>query len=355
LLYEMLSGKPPYEGDNFMEILHKKANALPKLLSTIRQDVPPVLEALIMRTLAKDPAMRPQSMGELERELAAIAAMFYPSLAKIDLDSVDQVLRRGSSGSSVRPAFSSTGALLARMRTWERKKVAMAAGGLLGLMLAFIVVGATANNRHGSHAPAQAMAAPAVVVPPPAPVAPPAATALPPSTPPAAAAVEPTAAEGEEASDSAEEGEDETAAPSERDGTSRREGEAGKGSGKGGRVSAAENRRLLREGERLLRAERFPEAREVFEKLAHSRRDRGPALVGLAEISVQEKNYAQAVRSAQKASESGGGVRARVLLGDAHFRLNHFKEAARAYEEALKADPDNASAKSGLALANKRM
>ena len=27
ILYEMLTGKPPYEGDNFMEILHKKANS----------------------------------------------------------------------------------------------------------------------------------------------------------------------------------------------------------------------------------------------------------------------------------------------------------------------------------------
>jgi cytochrome c-type biogenesis protein CcmH/NrfG len=43
------------------------------------------------------------------------------------------------------------------------------------------------------------------------------------------------------------------------------------------------------------------------------------------------------------------------LLGDAHFRLNQYKEAAKAYEDALKLDPDNASARGGLALANKRM
>ena len=96
-------------------------------------------------------------------------------------------------------------------------------------------------------------------------------------------------------------------------------------------------------------------ARHIFEKLSSSKKDRGPALVGLAEISFQEKNYAQAVRSAQLAADRGGGVRARVLQGDAHFRLSQFKEAAKAYEAALKMDPMNASAKSGLALANKRM
>ena len=50
-----------------------------------------------------------------------------------------------------------------------------------------------------------------------------------------------------------------------------------------------------------------------------------------------------------------GGVRARVLLGDAHFRLGHYKEAAKAYSEALKIDPNNPSAKNGLALATKRL
>ena len=75
-----------------------------------------------------------------------------------------------------------------------------------------------------------------------------------------------------------------------------------------GGASAADSKRLLEEGNRLLRAERFPEARAVFEKLSKSKRDRGSALVGLAEISFQEKNYAEAVQSASQAVDRGGGV-----------------------------------------------
>ena len=119
--------------------------------------------------------------------------------------------------------------------------------------------------------------------------------------------------------------------------------------------TAAEGKRLLADADRMLRAERFAEAREIFEKAARSRRDRGPALVGLAEVAFQEKKYGEAARAASLAADRGGGVKARVLLGDAHFRLSQYKEAARAYEQALKLDPDNASAKSGLALATKRM
>ena len=136
---------------------------------------------------------------------------------------------------------------------------------------------------------------------------------------------------------------------------SRRRGRAARGAARAPGGSAADNRKQLEEAERLLRAERFTEARGIFTRLAKSRRDRGPALVGLAEISFQEKHYEEAVKSATRAADRGGGVRARVLLGDAHFRLNQFKEAAKAYEDALKLDPKNASARSGLALANKRM
>jgi eukaryotic-like serine/threonine-protein kinase len=340
LLYEMLSGKPPYEGSNFMEILHKKANSLPAPLSTLRDDVPPALDALITRTLAKDPAARPQSMDELGRALLEIGGLISPSLAKIDLGSVDLVTPSPSSGRQG-SAVHSTSALLTRLRTLERKKVAVAAGGLLGLLIAFLAVGGGVSRRSARAVPvtsAPAVSAVPQAVAPPAPVVPSGAVAAP---------VEPAvpAAEEEEATPAVEKEAPAKEAPPRRTGKAPRAAVS----------SAAENKRLLQDGERLLRAERFPEARHVFEKLAESKRDRGPALVGLAEIAFQEKNYTQAVRSAQLAAERGGGVRARVLQGDAHFRLNQYKEAAKAYEEALKLEPSNASAKSGLALANKRM
>jgi hypothetical protein len=325
----MLSGKPPYEGNNFMEILHKKATTQPAPLSTLRDDIPPTLDALITRTLAKDPAARPQSMEELGRLLLDVGGMAYPSIGKIDLAFFDAA--EATSSRQVAPPASaahSTSALLTRLRSLERQKVVIAAGGLVGLVIAFIVVGAMSSKHPPKPAPV-VIAAP-VVAPPPVAVAPPV-VAPPPVAPP-----EPED-EGESAAD--------------------KEAATHHGTKPRGPVvpTAAESKKLLTEGQRLMRAERFPEARKIFEKLAQSKRDRGPALVGLAEISFQEKNYTQAVKSAQLAAERGGGVRARVLQGDANFRLNPFKEAAQAYEAALKLDPGNASAKSGLQLANKRM
>jgi serine/threonine protein kinase len=337
LIYEMLAGKPPYEGKNFMEILHKKANTLPPSLSTVRDDISPELDALVLRTLAKDPAERPQSMEELGRLLLDGGGMAYPSLMKIDLDffaSADSGSSKNSGPVTTQPppVTQSTSALT-RLRLIEKKKVYIAAGGLTGLLIALAIGSMTGKPKAKPSAPV-AVTEPAPVVPPPPPAPP---VVAPPPAPP-----EPEAAAQED---------DDTEAEAEK--------ETPKGHGKGHRGPAgpthAESKKMLKEGERLLHLEKFGEARGLFQKVAQSKRDRGPALVGLAEISFQEKKYVEAVKSAQLAAGSGGGVRARVLQGDANFRLNHFKEAARAYEDALKLDPANASAKSGLALANKRM
>jgi serine/threonine-protein kinase len=171
LLYEMLSGKPPYEGENFMEILHKKANSLPPPLSASRNDVPPALETLIVRTLAKEPAARPQSMGELGRELQDIADLFYPSLARIPLDSIKQLAasQRSPSAGIQAPLPVSSGALLARLRRIERKRVAIAAGGLVGLLVAFVVVGATEHRHPPAPAHPAAVVAGGAAPPPPPP------------------------------------------------------------------------------------------------------------------------------------------------------------------------------------------
>jgi len=331
ILYEMLSGHPPYEGANFMEILHKKANQLPKPLSDIRHDVPAELEALIMRTMAKDPAARPQSMEELEREILHLLSSLFPnfrterSLSPIRTPHpvvFDRLVPAGSAGA--------VWTRLKNLERRERRKIAIGAGALFGLVLA-VVVATTSGRRPIPQEIAPPPVAATVPVPPPVVEPPPA-----PEPAPSAAAEEPAAAStaGVEPAATAK---TRPALPAPAP------------------ASTLDSRKLLDEGERFLRADRFVEARSIFNKLTKSRRDRGPALVGLAEISFQEKNYAEAVRWARQAAGSGGGVRARVLLGDAHFRLNQFKEASKAYEDALKLDPANASAKSGLALATKRM
>jgi len=74
----------------------------------------------------------------------------------------------------------------------------------------------------------------------------------------------------------------------------------------------------------------------AFEKLLAGRQFRGAASAGLAKIAFQEKDYKTAVERAKDSARMGGGAEARVLLGDAYFKLEKFDEAKKAYTEARK-------------------
>jgi serine/threonine protein kinase/TolA-binding protein len=69
IMYEMVTGVPPYSGDNFMEILTKKATQDPPPPSTVRQDLPVQVSDLVVAAMSRDPVHRPQSMESLEYEL----------------------------------------------------------------------------------------------------------------------------------------------------------------------------------------------------------------------------------------------------------------------------------------------
>jgi serine/threonine-protein kinase len=77
ILYQMYTGKLPFHGEGFAEILTKQLIEIPNRPST-HVSLPPALDALIMRCLAKDPADRPQSARELGEELAQIVVPRTP-------------------------------------------------------------------------------------------------------------------------------------------------------------------------------------------------------------------------------------------------------------------------------------
>jgi Flp pilus assembly protein TadD len=119
-------------------------------------------------------------------------------------------------------------------------------------------------------------------------------------------------------------------------------------------LSQAESRQLLLDGRELLRGQRFDEARAAFERLLHAGKSRGPALVGLAKIAFQQHEYQEAADRARESAQAGGGAEARVVLGDAYFRLEKFADARKAYEDALKLDPENRTARQNLDLLERR-
>ncbi|MFO0709819.1 MAG: protein kinase [Sandaracinus sp.] len=74
MLYECLTGSLPYDGDSFLEILEKMANKKIVPPSELREGIPSALEAVVMRTLVKDPKKRFGSMRELGLALLPFAS-----------------------------------------------------------------------------------------------------------------------------------------------------------------------------------------------------------------------------------------------------------------------------------------
>jgi serine/threonine-protein kinase len=78
MLYEMLTGRLPFDGESAVAIAVQHLNDAPTPIRSLRPDVAPELEAAVMRALAKDPAARWSDADEFARALegarAALAA-----------------------------------------------------------------------------------------------------------------------------------------------------------------------------------------------------------------------------------------------------------------------------------------
>jgi predicted ATPase len=72
LLYEAVTGSVPFPGDDPLAVLAQHLNSPPTPPRVLRPDLPPRLEAIILRLLAKDPNERFASAREVKAALATI-------------------------------------------------------------------------------------------------------------------------------------------------------------------------------------------------------------------------------------------------------------------------------------------
>ena len=91
VLYEMLTNRLPFTGDNPFTIAMKHVEEEPIAPSRYRPQIPPMLEAIICRTMSKSPEIRPTSF-ELVQELSKVEAALSVTV-KSDPDAT-QVLPR---------------------------------------------------------------------------------------------------------------------------------------------------------------------------------------------------------------------------------------------------------------------
>ena len=61
VLYEMLTGRIPFDGNTAVSIARKHLEEEPQSVHSLVPNIPPVVEALVTRMMAKEPALRPDS------------------------------------------------------------------------------------------------------------------------------------------------------------------------------------------------------------------------------------------------------------------------------------------------------
>ena len=103
VMYEMLTGHTPFDGNNMPEIARQHLQAPPPPLTEARTKMPPGLEAIVMRCLEKDPDDRFESMEEIIGALVALGIYRLPEQQVEETGSHRWSLRRGGTAEERSP------------------------------------------------------------------------------------------------------------------------------------------------------------------------------------------------------------------------------------------------------------
>jgi serine/threonine protein kinase len=91
MLYEMVTGQPPFRGDDLLSVIAQHINAVPEAPSRRVMGIAPELDALVLKLLAKNPDERPRDAAAARSLLEAIMA---PATTTIDDVAASVVMER---------------------------------------------------------------------------------------------------------------------------------------------------------------------------------------------------------------------------------------------------------------------
>jgi serine/threonine-protein kinase len=86
VLYEALTGAPPFSGADITQIMYQIVHAAPPPPSAVNSRVSPMLDLVVARALAKEPAARYQDARELAADLRACRIQVAALTAAADAD-----------------------------------------------------------------------------------------------------------------------------------------------------------------------------------------------------------------------------------------------------------------------------
>jgi serine/threonine-protein kinase len=137
MLYEMLAGRLPFEGDSAVAVALKHLSEPPQPISQLRPDVNPALESVVMAALAKDPAHRWQSAEDFVEGLQA---------AGTQLEQGAPLTQDTAAFAPVPPPPPAPPAREDRDRRWPWFAIGLLTVALAGFLLYLVVAGLTGGE-----------------------------------------------------------------------------------------------------------------------------------------------------------------------------------------------------------------
>lgn len=94
VLYEMLTGRPPFAGDNISAIMFRILNEMPTAPCTLKPELPEAFNYIVAKALAKHPDERYQSAAEMAEDLRQYLALKVPENFYAHADDKPRTLER---------------------------------------------------------------------------------------------------------------------------------------------------------------------------------------------------------------------------------------------------------------------
>jgi serine/threonine protein kinase len=340
ILYEMLSGRAPIEGDNLMEILMRKATEDPVDIAALRPDTAGEVSRLVMRALARDPADRPQTMEVLAAEISRC----LQSLSDDGPAASPQVLVGAITAPSA-PALLPAGAASALARADEevtydihpeeedrlheaKRRQLRQVGGIVG---AGVLVGLVAALYMHWTTPEEPRPVAGVRPPPPRTLG--AEVITRPVEPPPRVEPPPPVKPSEPARTERLVGSLKLPPP----------------------LDVRQARAKIEEGQLAINSGRYEAAYRLCYDAAGSAQVRGLALTCMGEAEFARSNYQRAIEIGKRALKEKPGKDVYLLLGNAYLKTHNCREAKSYYTRViLGADSTNPEALRGLDLCSKQ-
>ncbi|MCB9438597.1 MAG: SUMF1/EgtB/PvdO family nonheme iron enzyme [Anaerolineales bacterium] len=143
VLYEMVTGEVPFKGDTFANVLVQHLQSIPRLPSEITDHhVEPNVEAVILRALAKDPALRFASVAEMVAELDQKLDQLPPATSQFRNAEFRQILTAAPKEDPTVMLASQPGTQVAVSKTtvYFQRNVLIALAAIVGLLLVVVAL-----------------------------------------------------------------------------------------------------------------------------------------------------------------------------------------------------------------------